>query len=57
MIGHTNIQTEITTISSFILTSYLYSDNLITLKCEDDIQTEDMVLNGPISMVRSNCTV
>ena len=57
MIGHTNIQTEITTISSFILTSYLYSDNLITLKWEDDFQTEDMVLNFPISMVRSNCTV
>ena len=57
MIGHTNIQTEITTISSFILTSYLYSDNLKTLKCEDDFQTEDMALNGPISMVRRNCTV
>ena len=56
MIGHTNIQTEITTIS-FILTSYLYSDNLITLKWEDDFQTEDMVLNFTISMVRSNCTV
>jgi len=25
------------------------------LKCEDDIQTEDMTINGPIHKVRSNC--
>ena len=34
-----------------------YSNNLKTLKCEDNFQTEDMTLNGPISSGHSNCTV
>ena len=27
-----------------------------SVKCKDDFQAEDMTINGPISMVRGNCT-